>query len=393
MCCKVGCLSQDHPPKPNGRYMPVPGKGRVKCFVPAPLPPRIDLVPLIPLISEASNMIGNLNGLGQNLRNSSLLTKPQLLKEAVSSSRIEGIRVSLSDMYYYRMGTVPATDELVSDSKEVDNHADALEEGLSAVRGGRPIDLDLVLSCHKTLLRGVGGNETVRGELRTRQNYIAHPLARIEDAKYVPPSPEMVPGLVGNLLEFVDSPPLHLVPAVQCAIIHYQFEAIHPFEDGNGRIGRLLIPLLLADRRLLDSPLLYLSEYLERHKARYYDLLDGVSTKGEWIPWIGFILNAIISQAKTAIRLIGRINALRREYLGRTEGVSHLSHNVISLIDLLFETPVVSRPAVARRLNVTNITATSTVNKAMELGILECVGVYNRKKIYVARELYELLDQ
>ena len=312
------------------------------------------------------------------------------MKEAVQSSRIEGSQVSLSELYRYQIGSNKEVSAVI-DSEEVNNYVDALEISLKKVSEGADVDLDLINECHKILLRGVRGGETTRGLLRTKQNWIGLIGSEIKNAIYVPPTPEKVPELMTNLLDFMNDPPRQLIPLLQCAIVHYQFEAIHPYEDGNGRIGRLLVPLMLADRRLLSVPLLYLSGYIEQNKEKYYESLLRVSSKGEWVEWIRFFLLAVIHQATVSINLIEELDKLREQYLRKTN-VKKISGTVIKIIDVLFEHPLITRRIIKDKLGVKNLSAKNGIDRLVQLGILEEIGVIKTSKVYIAREIYQLIE-
>lgn len=359
-------------------------------FIPNRLPPKVDLAKLIFHINEASNLVGTLNGFGKKLPNPHLLIRPQLMKEAVQSSKIEGSQVSLSDLYRYQIGIRESKDALI-DSEEVNNYVDALEMALKRVADGEAIDLKLLNECHKMLLRGVRGGETSVGGLRRKQNWIGTGHSDIWNATYVPPIPSKVSELMDDLIGFMEDPPRDCVPLIQCAIVHYQFETIHPYEDGNGRIGRLLIPLMLADRALLSVPLLYLSGYMEQNKARYYELLMNVRSRSEWVEWINFFLSAVISQAQSSISLIERLDALHEEYRSKTD-VGPVSGTVIKIIDLIFQTPILTRRRVEDKLGVSNATAKRGIDRLVEIGILKHVGVVDAKNMYIAKEVYNLIS-
>ncbi len=372
---------------PNGVF--VKNDEGYDSFIPKTLPPEFDFVELIPLISEASYLIGTLNGFGKKLPNPHLLIRPQLMKEAVQSSKIEGSQVSLSDLYHYQIGAHKDGSGVIG-SEEVNNYVDALEMSLNKVAKGVDIDLDLINECHKMLLRGVRGSETFRGLLRTKQNWIGLIGSEIKDASYIPPIPEKVPELMANLVGFMDNAPRQFIPLLQCAIVHYQFEAIHPYEDGNGRIGRLLVPLMLANRKLLSVPLLYLSGYIEQNKEKYYELLLNVSSKSNWVEWIRFFLLAIIHQATISITLIEKLDKLRDEYLKKTN-VKKISGTVIKIVNLLFGTPIITRAMVEDELKVSNLTAKNGLDRLVQLGILKDLGIIRTRRVYMAEEIYELI--
>ncbi len=372
---------------PNGIFVKN-GEG-YNSFIPKILPPEFDFTELIPLISEASNLIGTLNGFGKKLPNPHLLIRPQLMKEAVQSSKIEGSQVSLSDLYHYQIGSHEDGFGVIN-SEEVNNYVDALEMSLEKVSKGVDIDLDLINECHKMLLRGVRGSETFRGSLRTKQNWIGLIGSEIKDAIYIPPIPEKIPELMANLVGFMDNAPRKFIPLLQCAIVHYQFEAIHPYEDGNGRIGRLLVPLMLANRKLLSVPLLYLSGYIEQNKEKYYELLLNVSSKSNWVEWTRFFLLAIIHQATISITLIEKLDKLRYEYLEKTN-IKKISGTVIKIVELLFGTPIITRAMVEDELKVSNLTAKNALDRLVQLGILKDLGIFRTRRVYMAEEIYELI--
>ena len=359
-------------------------------FIPKNLPPEFDIVKLVPLISEASNLVGMLNGYGKNVPNPYLLINPQLMNEAVQSSKIEGSQVSLSDLYHYKINTIKKKFRII-DPEEVNNYVDALEMALRKVSNKEDIDLNLINECHMILLHSVRRKETAQGSLRTKQNWIGLMGSSIKNAKYVPPPPEIVLKLMENLIDFMNNPPRQFIPLIQCAIVHYQFEAIHPYEDGNGRIGRLLIPLMLANKKLLSIPLLYISEYIEQHKKEYYKLLFNVSSKGNWVDWIRYFLLAIIHQAKMSIELIEELVKLRKYYLEKTN-IKHISVTVIKIIDILFEMPIITRARIVRKLGVTDKVAKSGLEKLVELGILHDLGIIRTARVYMAKEIYLLVE-
>ena len=373
--------------QPNG--ISVKTEDGYSYFIPKSLPPEVEFVELIPLISEASNLIGTLNGLGKKLPNPHLLIRPQLMKEAVQSSKIEGSEVSLSDLYHYQIGSKEDRNGAIN-SEEVNNYVDALEMSLNKVSKGEDIDLDLINECHKMLLRGVRGSDTTHGSLRLTQNWIGLIGSSIKDASYIPPIPEKVPELMANLVGFMDNSPRQFIPLFQCAIVHYQFEAIHPYEDGNGRIGRLLIPLMLANRKLLSVPLLYLSGYIEQKKEEYYELLLNVSSRSDWVEWIRFFLHAIIHQSKIAIDLIEKLDKLRDEYLEKTN-VKKISGTVIKIVNILFRTPIITRVMVEDELKISNLTAKNGLDRLVQLGILKDLGIFRTRRVYIAEEIYELI--
>lgn len=259
-------------------------------FLPEKLPPKINYdESLTALISEASIQLGNLSGIGKLIPNPNLLISPYLRREAVLSSKIEGTQASILDVFRLEAGGM--MEEKERETKrviEVVNYVQALNECLDYVQNGKQIDITMIKNAHKVLMNKVRGQELQPGEFRTVQNWIGIDGTKIDDATYVPPPSEYVDDRMDDLVKFIQDPPGRIPVIVQCAMIHYLFEAIHPFGDGNGRIGRLLIPVLLAQRKLLDQPLLYISAYLEQNKSRYTTLLLKVSQENSWVEWISF---------------------------------------------------------------------------------------------------------
>lgn len=369
---------------PNGRFVRT-DMGH-KAFVPSTLPPEFDVEELVPLISEASNLVGRLGGMGRGLE-PRLLVRAQMINEAVQSSKIEGSQVSLSDLYYHRISPAELESYPIGPS-EVNSYTEALEVALEKISNGANIDLDLMNECHKILMRH--NQRVAKGAFRERQNWIASEGSNIENAKYVPPPPKMVPNLMDDLVEFMRNPPRRFVPLLQCAIVHYQFEAIHPYEDGNGRIGRMLIPLMLAERNILDGPLLYLSKYIADNKSKYYKLLLDVSSDGQWTEWIRFFLMAVIEQARSYIDMIKKLDKLYNAYRDRA-GALQVSINVVDALDIVFDEIYITRRMIADGLDVSDATAKNIVDKLVEIGILEYAETYKTRKVYLAREVFSLI--
>jgi Fic family protein len=280
------------------------------AFVPHPLPPHLPLEPsLVRLLSDADRALGELAGLARTLPNASLLIPPFLRREAVLSSRIEGTRAGLAELYAYEAGQ-PVSPP--SDVREVHNYVRAFEYGLERIHT-LPVSLRLLRELHQRLMEDVRGEQATPGEFRRSQNWIGPPGCTLNQAHFVPPPvPEMNEGLDAfeKYIHGDDPSP----PLIRLALIHYQFEAIHPFLDGNGRIGRLLISLLLAHWNLLPLPLLYLSAFFERNRQQYYDLLLAVSERGACSDWVSFFLRGVLAQATDANRRAKRLQDLQAEW-------------------------------------------------------------------------------
>jgi Fic family protein len=290
----------------SGNVMVKTGRN-ASTFVPSPLPPSLDLTwELASSVAKAERAVGELAGIGATLPNPDLLIQPFVRREAVLSSRIEGTEASIGDLVLFEAGNAPAA---ATDVREVANYITALDYGFQRL-GTLTLSLRFIREVHEKLMHGVRGAQRRPGEFRTVQNWIGAPGTPMSEATYVPPA-------VPEMLEALDAFEKYLhagstVPTlVRLALIHYQFEAIHPFLDGNGRVGRLLITFLLNDR------LLYLSAFFERHRADYYRLLLGVSRRGAWFEWIDFFLRAVTEQANDAIARVRRILDLHADYRRR----------------------------------------------------------------------------
>jgi Fic family protein len=263
-----------------GRY--IAGSEGARAFVPDPLPPVIDWTPeLVRALSDADRAIGRLAGEGSRLPNPHLLIRPFVRREAVLSSRIEGTQATLGELLAAEAGA--SVDRSPSDLREVANYVVALEYGVERL-GSLPLSLRLIRELHARLMEEVRGGQATPGEFRRIQNWIGPPGSTPANAIFVPPPPPEMMVALGDFERFLHD--VSLPPLVQSALLHLQFEAIHPFLDGNGRVGRLLVILFLIDRRILPSPLLYLSAFFEATRREYYSRLRGVTAEGDWNGWI-----------------------------------------------------------------------------------------------------------
>ena len=376
---------------PNGPGRLVSTGDRRLAFVPDPLPPKVDFgSQLVEALSEADRALGELAGLGRTLPNPYLLTQPFLRREAVLSSRIEGTQASLVDLYAFEAEPpLFGEPERREDVQEVKNYVRALEYGIERLEE-LPLSLRLLREMHAILMEGVRGTHRDPGEFRRIQNWIGPPGADAADASYVPPPPGEILEALGSLEQYIHRQ-TGLPPLVDIALVHYQFEAIHPFLDGNGRIGRLLITLMLIERDLLPEPLLYLSAYFERHRSDYYDHLLTVSQKGAWENWLLFFLHGVVAEARDAARRAGRLFDLRESYRERFQregaGASRLS-----AMDHLFARPVTDINEMSKALSVSFEAARRLVNSLEEEGFLEEITGRRRNRVYAAREVMQVLQ-
>ncbi len=368
-----------------GRLIDI-GGGHV-AFVPDDLPPRLTWsAGLAKTVAEADRALGQLEGTGRTLANPHLLLRPFVQKEAVLSSRIEGTRATLSDLLLFDLETEREPD--VVDTREVSNYVVALETGLRRIQD-IPISTRVIRELHSQLLRGVRGGESAAGDFRRLQVHIG-PTTRLEDATFIPPPANEIDRLMSNLEQFIHS--RSDMPAlVRFALIHYQFEAIHPFHDGNGRVGRLLISLLLSAEQILDQPLLYLSAYFEQSRDRYYSALRRVSTHGEWVDWILYFVEGVRSQSLEAIEAARRLLALRDAYHARLQ-TARSSALVHKLIDDLFVYPAMSISRAGKLLGVTWRAAQQNVEKLVDARILREITGQKRNRIFLADEIVRSIE-
>lgn len=375
---------------PAGSIIRTPN--RYDAFIPNPLPPNLDPIDmtLLRLVASAERELGRLSGIGYLVPNPDFLVIPYTQLEAVASSRIEGTQASFSELLYFEAATEkpPPRDDVL----EVRNYVLALHYGLERLKT-LPLSLRLVREIHERLMRGTRGGtpNNTPGEFRRSQNWIGPPGCTLNDATFVPPPPSELMRVLGDWEHFLHEHET-LPVLMQCALMHYQFEVIHPFLDGNGRIGRLLITLFLCVRGILPQPLLYLSAYFERYRTEYYDHLLAVSRDGAWQDWLQFFLRGVIVQSEHAIESAKRIIDQREAYRQELQGTK-ASATVLNLLDLVFTHPYLTAQQVSERLNVSYNTAQSAISKLEEIHVLEEITGYQRNRIYCARELIQLIAE
>jgi len=371
--------------RPHGRL--VRCTGGYRAYVPEPLPPPIAWSgELVAMLSEADRAVGRLAGEGRRLPNPHLLIRPFVRREAVLSSRIEGTQATLGELLAVEAGAV--VERSPADLREVGNYVVALEHGVERL-ASLPLSLRLVRELHERLTRGVRGDAATPGEFRRSQNWIGPPGCMLADATFVPPPADRVMECLGEWEAFLhdDAQP----PLVHAALAHAQFEAIHPFLDGNGRVGRLLITLLLVAKDVLPAPLLYLSAYFEATRQTYYARLLGITQRGEWEEWLEYFLAGVAGQADDAVRRIQRIDALLESW--RAALSSAASPLPARAIDCFAENPFWTVSALGARLGVAFTTAQRAVDRLEGAGIVERVGEARRNRIYCARKLLEALEE
>jgi Fic family protein len=333
------------------------------AYFPHPIPRDVETSPAnVSAMADAEAALGRLAGAGRLLPNPQLLVGPYLRREAVASTRIEGTQASLTDVYDAEVDERP----LGPDVEEVINYVNAIEAGLRRLET-LPLSARLIREMHAVILAGVRGRERQPGELRSTQNWIGAPGATIETATFVPPPPAALGGLLDDLERFVHEEP-SLPPLFQAALLHYQFETIHPFLDGNGRLGRLLVVFLLVVRDRLPAPLLYISPYFEQRRDDYYAALQGVRERGDLDSWLTLFLDAVTTQASDAVRRAERLTDLRERYRSMVQAQTRGSAN--QLVELALEQPVLTARVVEQRLGITRPSALSALRVLDDVGIL-----------------------
>lgn len=357
------------------------------AFVPDPLPPELEWTPqLVYALSDADRAIGRLAGEGRRLPNPHVLMHPFVAREAVLSSRIEGTQATLGEFLAAEAGAI--VDRSPDDLREVANYVVALEYGIERLTT-LPLSIPLTQEIHRRLMKGVRGGQARPGEIRDVQNWIGVPGSTPQTATYIPPPPAEVRGILDALERFLED--RSLPPLVQIALAHYQFEAIHPFLDGNGRIGRLLITLFLVKRDILPTPLLYLSAFFEATQSEYYTRLRAVTEEGDWANWLLYFLNGVARQSDDAVDRASRILETLDAWRLRVKGLG--SDTPARVVELLAGNPFVTAKGVAERLGVARSTASRAIDRLVNLEILTQVGERLRDRSYCARQLLDILEE
>ncbi len=357
------------------------------AFVPSALPPEIVWSPnLVNALSEADMLIGRLAGEGAKLPNPHIFMRPFIRREAVMSSSIEGMQSTLGELLAAEAGAhVKRSPE---DLREVANYVAALEYGIKRLKQ-LPLSLRLILELHAKLMRGVRGEHATPGEFRRSQNWIGRPGSTIQTASYIPPPPTEMMECLGKWEVFLHD--RALPPLVQIGLAHYQFEAIHPFLDGNGRIGRLLITLFLVERAILPTPLLYLSAFFDASRDDYYHLLRQVTLKGDWEGWLIYFLNGVARQSEDALGRAERINELLTQWRNKVSGTSSKVPN--RLIDSISANPFLMIRKAAETLGVAYTTIERAVERLVTLNILTQTSPGKRDRVFCAKQILDILEE
>jgi Fic family protein len=359
-----------------------------RAFHPDPLPPRLEWTPaLAAALADASMLVGRLAGEGRRLPNPHVLIRPFIRREAVLSSRIEGTQATLGELLAAEAGV--AVERSPDDLREVGNYVTALEQGLERL-SSLPLSLRLVRELHERLMAGVRGGHATPGEFRRSQNWIGRPGETLAQAKFVPPPPDSLGEHLGAWEKFLHE--RMLPPLVHVALAHYQFEAIHPFLDGNGRVGRLLITLQLCERGILPAPLLYLSAFFEATRADYYAGLRGVSERAEWEGWVQYFLNGVARQSEDALSRAERLNQLLTGWRNQLSGEAG-TKVALQMLDLIAANPFLTPRGAEEKLDLAYNTVMRAIGQLEKLKVLQEVSEAKRDRVYCAKAILTILEE
>ena len=366
----------------------------MKPYIPQELPiTGLDWGKFISKIGEANRKLARYDGTLSAMINPELLLSPLTTQEAVLSSRIEGTQATLEEVMELEAESERKTPETEKekDVQEIVNYRKALDKATEEMQN-RPINLNLIKKIHSVLLNSVRGQYKMRGEFRDKQNWIGDPAGSREDATYIPPDPSRIADLMSNLESYIHQEEKD--PLIQLAIVHAQFELIHPFLDGNGRVGRILVPLFLYEKGILHQPMFYLSSYLEKNRGEYYDKLGAISIEGDWEGWVRFFLKAVVEQALKNNQKSKSILNLYDEMKDRVKEATR-SQYAMQALDALFEKPIISTTEFIEKSDIPKQTATRIVNQLVENEILHTVKENRGRNpaVYAFSELVEIIER
>lgn len=374
----------------TGAYVEISVLGQpARAFVPPPLPPdpAVRVEPLYAELEAANRALGRLDGVTAMLPATPLFLYMYVRKEALLSAQIEGTQSSLSDLILYESDEAPGVP--VDDVEEVSNYVAAMNLGIERMRGGERLSNELIRELHGVLLKGGRGSRKQPGEFRRTQNWIGG--SRPGNARFVPPPPDRVSGCMRSLEAFINERGDGLPLLARAALAHVQFETIHPFLDGNGRLGRLLITLMLVAEGALKEPILYLSLYFKTHRRTYYDLLQGVRGDGDWEAWLGFFLEGVRETAEQAVNSARKILALVERDRAAIEELGRPAASALKVHQYLQTKPIISVPAGAYALSLSAPTIRKSINHLVDLGLLEEITGKERDRLFAYREYLDTL--
>lgn len=363
----------------------------MRAYIPASLPPNPPLAldsEHHDLLERANRALGRLDGMSSLIPDTSLFIYFYLRKEALLSSQIEGTQSSFSDLLLFESHETPAVP--IEDVQEVSNYIAAMQHGLKRLHGGFPLSLRLIKEMHAMLLAKGRGAGKSPGEFRRTQNWIGG--SRPGNARFVPPPPEQVLPLMSDLEKFLHEHPRRLPLLIKAALVHVQFETIHPFLDGNGRLGRLLITLLLCSEGALTEPILYLSLYLKTHRNDYYEHLQRVRTDGDWEAWVLFFLQGVLDTAEQATTSAKAVLQLLERDREKIEQLGRASGSALRLYEYLQRQPITSVARAAKKLRVTEPTVRASLVHLERLKIVRELTGRQRGKLFVYHKYLDILD-
>ena len=384
-----------NPPKTasRSRYVTSTMSGeRVRAFVPAPLPPdakTLDLASLQGILAEANQAVGRLDGMTSAFPDLNLFLYSYVRKEAVLSSQIEGTQSSLSDLLLYENAEIPGVP--LDDVQEVSNYVAALNHGLRRLRGGFPLSLRLIREIHEVLLAKGRGSHAQPGEFRKSQNWIGG--SRPGNAAYVPPPPEYVTDCLGDLESFLHEEENSIPLLIRAGLVHAQFETIHPFLDGNGRVGRLLITFMLTEKQMLHEPVLYLSLFFKKHRRLYYDRLNGTRNDDGWNQWLDFFLQGVRDTANQAVQTAIEIDKLFRGDKEKIEQFGRGAPSALLIYQLAQSNPILSIKHAARESKLSFPTASAAIQRLTDAGILEESSGKRRDRLFLYAKYLDALNR
>ena len=377
----------------TGRYVPgIAGGFACQAFIPAPLPPHPPLEingKLQARLAEAHIALGRLDAISSLLPDAQLFLYSYVRKEAVMSSQIEGTQSSLSDLMLYEMAAQPGVP--MDDVQEVSCYVNALTLGVERINQGNPITIRLVKELHQALMTSGRGIQRGPGEFRTNQVWIGG--HRADEATFVPPPANEIAACWSELEKFINDVPEPTEPVIKAALMHVQFETIHPFMDGNGRLGRLLIPLILAQAGVLQEPLLYLSVFFKKHRQTYYERLQQVRLTGDWEGWLLFFVDAITATATQAVATAQQLNQLLATDKTKLVQIGRLAGSANQILEALFNQPIASINLLVEKTGLTP----ATIGKALDamqntLGVVRELTGQKRNRVYAYSAYIDILN-
>ena len=377
----------------QGHYVSISTLGeKVRAFIPASLPPEppIEWTPeLRGKFDQALLALGRLDAISTFLPDISLFLYMYVRKEAVLSSMIEGTQSSLADLLLFEVDVEPGVP--IDDVREVSNYVGALEHGLRRLTEGFPLSLRLIKEMHSILLAKGRGSNRMPGEFRTTQNWIGG--ARPGNATFVPPPPDRVMECMGKLEMFLHDRPEPTPALLKAALTHVQFETIHPFLDGNGRLGRLLITLLLCEQKVLRDPLLYLSLYFKTHRRQYYELLDNVRLTGDWEAWLDFFAEAVIVTATQAEKTAQQLVELANIHRDQISGLGRAAPSALRIHRALMEHPITTSAWLVKKTGITAATVNKCLVRLERLGIVRELTSRKRNRVFIYTAYVDIMNR